>query len=267
MHARTTLSGTEAMLNNFADQVRSLKDPWEFDDDAGIANFDPEVLLGAIMLKGSNLQPVFTDPRQFYQMNRLWWLKWKPTFQSWCSVIEKEYEPLWDRNGYETIDDLTKEKGTLDSTTTGSEVVDDDTTGSKNSTEIMDDDTTGSRSVTSNSDTENTVSAYDATTYQPHDKSETDASSSESTSGTDDRTTTFSETTSGTDDRTTQTNGTVDTDTTGEKTYKHEFHSWGNWGISMTSQKLLEQELEVRYWNVYEHMSDIFLDEMTVRVF
>jgi hypothetical protein len=290
----------EMMLKQFTDVERSLTDPWEMPEDSEVQNFDPEVLLGAIMLKGSDLQPVFTDPKQFYMMNQIWWKKWVPTFSKWCEVVEKEYEPLWDRDGFEEIVDHTEEQGTLDTATTGKEVVDDDTTGTRGSTEVVDDDTTysgtskvieqasGKDTTTHNSDRDtdvtNSVSAFDSNTYQPHDHSHTDdilnsettettygkkvqTDGEESGSGTDDKTTTFQESTSGTDDRTTTTNGTVDTDTTGEKDYEHKLHSWGNWGISQTVQKLKKQELDIQYWNVYEHMSDIFLDEMTVRVF
>lgn len=295
MHARTTLSGTETMLNHFADVKRSLKDPWEFSADSDVKNFSAETLLGAIMLKGSDMQPLFTDPKRFYQMNKYWWDKWSPTFEKWCIVLEKEYEPLWDRDGFETIDDHTQETGTLDTATSDTEVMGDETSGSRSSTEVMDDDTTGNKTSKetmdddttysstsdSNSSTENKVSAFDASTYQPHDTSATNSHSSESgsgtddrttdyteqTKGTDDRTTTFNENTSGTEDRTTTKNGSVDTDTTGEKTYEHQLHSWGNWGISQTVQKLKKQELDIQYWNIYEHISDIFLDEMCVRVY
>lgn len=269
MHARTTLSGTEAMLNNYADIRRSLADPWEFDET--LNNFDPQILLGVIMLKGSNLQPVFTDPKQFYNMNQIWWKKWQGTFYSWCNVLEKEYEPLWDRNSFIEIAEHTDEEGTLDTSTSDKEVMDDDTTYSKSGTskEIVDDDTTGHVSESGSSNTTNEVSAFDSNTYQPHDTSSTTTSNTTNTTGTDDRTTdvTWSESGSGTDDKTTTKNGTVDTDTTGTKDHTHSEHAWGNAGISMTSQKLLKQELDIRYWNIYEHISDIFLDEMTVRVF
>ena len=253
------------------------------------------------MIKGGQMEPLFTDPRFFYQMNLMWWKKWVPTFQYWWTALEKDYEPLWDRNGYEEVEDHTDETGTLDTATSGKEVMDDDTTGSKSSTEIIDDDTTYSRSGTSteqlsgkdktthDSDrdisVENKVSAYDASTYQPESQSHTDdtlnsdnteitygkkteTTYSENGSGTDDKTTTYTENTTGTDDRTTTTSGTVDTDTTGSKDFAHSMHSWGNWGISQTSQKLLDSEFDVRFrLNPYELMSDIFLNEMAVRVF
>lgn len=207
-----------------SDQGRSLTDPWELE---GTHDFSAETLLATIMMKGAQLEPLWSDPVFFYRMNNQWWLKWKGTFEAWCTVLEKEYEPLWDRNSFEDIIDHETSAGTLDTNTTGKEVVDDDTTGHSN--------------------TENKVSAFDSNTYQPHDTSSTS--------------------TSGTDDRTTNTTGKIDTDTSGVRDYTHSLHTWGNAGISMTSQKLLKQELEVRYWNIYNVIADIFLDELAVRVF
>lgn len=250
------------------DQGRSLTDPWELDN---VHNFSAETLLASIMLKGAQLEPLFSDPVFFYRMNAQWWNKWKPTFESWCTVLEKEYEPLWDRNSYIEIAEHTDEEGTLDTATSDTEVMDDDTTYSKGGTsnETVDDDTTFSEDGSSSMSATNLVSAFDSSTYQPHDSHSESSEYEKSGSGTDDRTTdiTWSESGTGTDDRTTTKNGTVDTDTTGTKDHTHSEHAWGNAGISMTSQKLLTQELEVRYWNIYEHMSDIFLDEMAVRVF
>jgi hypothetical protein len=276
---------------------KSLMDAWTLSEE--VEGFSAETLLSTIMLKGMSFEPIFTDPRFYYIMNEQWWNKWKPVFDKWFIACEKEYEPLWDRNGYETVHEDTYDEGTLDTATTGNEVVDRDTTGSKNtrevvdddttysksgtSQEVVDDDTTGSSSTTNSSTTTNTVSAFDSNTYQPHDKSDVSGSSSTTTSGTDDKTTdvTWSESGSGTDDKTTvgtegttgtedvttNTSGSVDTDTTNDRDFDRDYHSWGNWGISQTSQKLLKSEYEVRYWNLYEHMADIFVDEMTIGVF
>jgi hypothetical protein len=256
-----TLWEVEQFLNQTSDVSRSLADPWSLTD---VQTFDPEVLLNAIMLKGGELGPIFNNIATYYKMNMYWWKKWEPTFQKWWVALEKEYEPLWDRNGWEDVHEDTVDVGTNDTTEGSTEVMDDDTTYSKtgSSTEVMDDDTTGSKSGT----TENQVSAYDSNTYQPHDKSIT----SESESGTDDRTTTtnYSESGSGTDDRTTTFNKTIDNDTTGDRDFDRAVHSWGNWGISQTSQKLLYSEFEVRFkLNPYELMSDIYLKEMTDGVY
>lgn len=287
------------------DQTRSLKDPWELD---GVSTFDSEALLAAIMIKGGQMEPLFTDPRFFYNMNNMWWRKWIPTFKYWWTVSEKKYEPLWDREGFEEIEDHTEESGTLDSSTTGREVMDTDTTGrevidtdttgrevtdedttsSLTGKEIVDDATTSGSNTTSTASTENKVSAYDASTYQPSSSSSSSSGVTESASSTDDKITDTTEHTTGVLDKTVNTTGTadttrnttgtadttrnttgaVDTDTTGSKDSAHSLHTWGNWGISTTSQKLMYSEYEVRFkLNPYELMSDIFLNEMSVRVF
>ena len=267
------------------DQTRSLKDPWELD---GVSTFDSEALLAAIMIKGGQMEPLFTDPRFFYNMNNMWWRKWIPTFKYWWTASEKEYDPLWDRNGFEEITDHTEESGTLDSATTGTEVIDtdttgievtdEDTTGSLTGKEIVDDNTTSGSTTASTASTENRVSAYDASTYQPSSSSSSSSNVTESASSTDDKITDTTESTTGVLDKTVNTTGTadttrnttgsIDTDTTGSKDSAHSLHTWGNWGISQTSQKLLYSEYEVRFkLNPYELMSDIFLNEMSVRVF
>ena len=286
------------MLNSMDD--RSLKDSWAFDEGSAVEGFDADTLLSTIMLKGMSFEPLFTDPRFYYVMNQQWWNKWKPVFDKWFVVLEKEYEPLWDRNGYEEVHEDTSDTGTLDTATTGKETIDRDTTSTKSSTEVMDDDTSfdnenhtteqlsGKDKTTHDSDkdtdTTTTVSAYNSSSYQPDNHVHTDdvlnsentevtygkktqTDGTESGTGTDDRTTTYDESGEGTEDVITNTTGSVDTDTTNDRDFDRSYHSWGNWGISQTSQKLLMSELETRYWNVYQHMADIFLDEMTVGVF
>jgi hypothetical protein len=313
----------EKMLNSM-EEPKSLTDAWTLEDET----FSADTLLSTIMTKGMTFEPLFTDPRFFYMMNEQWWNKWKFVFGKWFYATNFEYEPLWDRNGYETVHEDTADTGTSDTSTTDREVIDRDTTGSKTSQEVMDDDTTGSKSsrevvdedttshtVTSDDtqesgkdtvnhnsdkdiDTTREVSAFDSSTYQPHDTEHTDetlnsektettygkkteedivtdttgtldstTTGTESTTGTDDRTTDYTENTTGTEDVTTNKTGSVDTDTTNDRDFDRDYHSWGNWGISQTSQKLLKSEYEVRYWNLYEHMADIFIDEMTIGVY
>ena len=85
-------------------QKRSLKDPWEL---TGDLLFDSQVLLDTIMMKGGTLAPLYTDAATFYSMNNSWWNRHKLTFQKWWEVIDDEYKPLWDRDGFEeTIDRL-----------------------------------------------------------------------------------------------------------------------------------------------------------------
>jgi len=199
----------------------------------------------------------------------------------------------------EVIDDDTTANSTEvmddDTTANSKEVMEDDTT--ENSTEVMADETTFSSTEVMDDDTtghtENKVSAFDSSEYSPHDESDTrgtddrttttnsngtdDRTTTKNSTGTDDRTTTTTSTgtddrttttnSTGTDDRTTNFDGNIDNDTTNDRDFDHTLHSWGNWGISQTSQKLLEQELKVQAWNIYDHIADIFCKELLITVF
>lgn len=324
-------------------QERSLKDPWELNGDL---LFDSQVLLDTIMMKGGTLAPLYANAATFYRMNNAWWNRHKLTFQKWWEVIDDEYTPLWDRDGFEETIDKTTDDGSTTGNTTSTEVMDDDTSKQSTTKEVMNDDTTSSETgketfdstdkrtisnteviddastsntttsstadtaTSNNSTTNNFVSAFDSgydakgnPIYQPHDcsktvesgSSETTSSVNSNTTATDDRTTTTNGTdnlktdskkdttknTTGTDDRTTDTTynetGTDDRTTTfnentagtseNTRDYTHQHRSWGNWGITTTAQKLLEQELRIRAFDIYDHMADFFLDELCVRVY
>lgn len=240
MNARITLIGTENYLNRF-DQ--SITDSWTLNNET----YDKAVLLATIVNKSGELEPLYSDPIYFSAMCEMWWKKWTRTFTKWFDVFDEEYNPLWDRNGFEEV-----HEDTVDT-------LDNDTTYQKNGTveEITDDDYSITKDVDVHSTTVNDVSAFDSSSYQPHDKSTLDSHTDDDTNGTDDKTvnTTIGESGSATDD------------SLNDRDFDRTYHSWGNWGISMTSQKLLESELKVQYWNIYEHIADIFCDEMLVRVY
>lgn len=240
MNARITLIGIENELNALN---KSITDTWvcEYGD------FDKDVLLSSIITTGATFEPIYTDPIYFYDMCGYWWKKWKSTINKWFDAFSKEYEPLWDRNGYEEVHEDTTDVGTNDTDTVSKEIMDDDTT--IHTVEVMDDDTSAH--------TENKVSAYNQSTYQPHDES--------TSQGTDDRTTTTDS--AGTDDKTTDFTSTIDNDSTNDRDFDRTYHSWGNWGISQTSQKLLEQEFNIRKINLYNKVADLFCSEMLVRVY
>lgn len=268
MNARFTLVGYENLLNDM-ETSKSLKDPWVLDN---CSEFSAETLLSTIMIKGAQMEPLYSDPLFFYKMNGQWWNKWKPTFQKWCEALHAEYNPLWNKDYYEEIHEDTYDEGTNNTITQNETVEDDDTTYSKkgNGKEVVDDDTTYEKSGDNSQNVEVTVSAFDSSNpaYLPHDNTHTTGDFSEEGSGTDDKTTTTSwgESGSGTDDKTTTFSGDIDNDTTNDRDFDRSAHLYGNIGVT-TSQSLVKEELELRYWNFYDHVSDIFLDEMIIRVY
>ena len=107
-------------------------------------------------------------------------------------------------------------------------------TGTSNSVGTLDNTTT--------STVENTKSAYDASTYQPYDKVQ-----STETSDTD------------TTDRT-------NTSMTSDQDSEHNGRIHGNIGVT-TSQQMLNQELDLGYWNLYQRITQLFLQEFVIPVY
>lgn len=262
-------------------QERSLKDPWELN---GTLLFEPQVLLDTIMMKGGTLAPLYANAANMYYMNRSWWERHRITFQKWWEVIDDEYTPLWDKDEYEQLDEQSKDAGSSSTRTAGNTNTTENRAGNLSSHDSYKDESQ-SRTVTNvesdttkdqtHTNTENTVSAFDSSTYSPHDNSEgksahVDSSNSLTDSVTKGELVHNGYKTEGTNElnKTDFTNeGTADTVHEGEASKQHALHHWGNAGISTTAQKLMEQEFRIRAFDIYEHMADIFLDELCVRVY
>ena len=94
--------------------------------------------------------------------------------------------------------------------------------------------------------TTNTVSAYDSATYSPHDQSTSSSS--------------------GSNDSTATTNSIGSNNRKLDETVAHDAHLYGNIGVT-TSQQMLKDELDINEWNVYEHITDLFLNEFSIYVY
>ena len=91
--------------------------------------------------------------------------------------------------------------------------------------------------------TTNSRSAFDASDYSPHDKSDSTSSGSN------------------TSDSLTSANGTINENESG--TNKRTGRAHGNIGVT-TSQQMLESELEIARWNLYDEITDLFLSEFCI---
>lgn len=101
-------------------------------------------------------------------------------------------------------------------------------------------DSTGSVSTTTSDTSELTKSAYNEGTYSPYEKTLNNGTLGSST-----------------------TDGT-DTEMENDSTHHGRIH--GNIGVT-TSQQMLEAELQLGYWNVYEKITELFLQEFTIPVY
>ena len=91
---------------------------------------------------------------------------------------------------------------------------------------------------------EREVSAFDSSTYQPSEKDTTEQQGSVSDN--------YGEGTSGSE--------------TENNKFIHGGRIHGNIGVT-TSQQMLESELDISKWNIYEHITDIFLEEFIIPIY
>ena len=91
-------------------------------------------------------------------------------------------------------------------------------------------------SATTTSNTENKVSAYDSDAYSNKEKVDSGANTSQG--------------------------GVGDADSENH----HRAHLFGNIGV-MSTQSMLKEQLDVVQWNLYEHISDLFLEEFCILIY
>lgn len=190
--------GIEKELNR-QDPADSLKSKWTFGEGSEI-EFSADTLLAALINRGASFCVLYPDPDYFQLMNGAWWDRWKGAFEKWFTALSLEYNPI---ENYDRIENWT------DSGESGSE-------------------------ISSSGTTEGQVSAFDSSTYSPHDKEINSSGSEASASNTD----------------------------------EHEGRIHGNIGVT-TSQQMLESEmvLQQKWGNLYNHIADVFISEMLVAVY
>lgn len=96
----------------------------------------------------------------------------------------------------------------------------------------------GTSSTSNEQSAENTKSAFDASTYQPNEKDVINSG--------------------------TESEATDNTENESLSTHSGRIH--GNIGVT-TSQQMLQAELDLGYWNVYERITDLFLREFSIPVY
>ena len=215
---------------------------------------DKDVLTNNILIRGGEFEVVFSEPHFMQKAVGNWGKKWYRTFEKWIEALSLEYNPLENYDRMEDYTDTTNRglssSGRKDSGNT--RTFDNEDKETLDRTDKLTHDTT--------QETEHTVSAYDSSTYQPSDKNVTDMDGTETTThtGTD----TFNHTGTITDEYGEGVSGSEKENTTA----KHTGRLHGNIGVT-TSQQMLEAELDIAKWNIYEHITDIFLEEFVIPIY
>ena len=200
---------------------------------------DKDILTNNILLKGADFEVMYSDPFFLQEAIGMWSGKWQRTFEKWVDALTIEYNPLENYVRKEDWSD-TLNKGVKTSARRDS-----------GNTRTFDNSDTTTPGTTITEETK--VSAYDASTYQPKQEVITTPSGSGDVlahSGTikDE----YGEGSSG-------------SETENSKTVR-DGRIHGNIGVT-TSQQMLEAELKIAEWNLYEHITDLFLEEFVIPIY
>lgn len=298
--AKLTLFGIEHYLNLDND---TLFTSFNTDLPTGI---DESLLKDNIILRGGEFPVLYADADYMKYNIGVWCRKWYRTFDKWVTALAIEYDPLsnYDRHedwedlsagtrsttdqGSRSTDDQTARSTTDQSSRSGST---EDAgsilkTNADNSSKTVDGTSSGVSDGTGNQTETNKRSAYNSGTFENDTQSITDntteslsattSNTRETGSGTgtetsaDSRTGSHSENedrnTSETDIRNTSETDSRNASETSSDSATRKGRAWGNIGI-LTSQAMLEAELDIAQWNLYEHITDMFLEEFTIPIY
>lgn len=199
---------------------------------------DKDTLVGNILMNGGEFEVAYADPYFMQNLIGVWSNKWNRTFTKWIDALSIEYNPLENYDRTEEWEDDTK--NTLNNTRT------------HNNQDKRTLNTENKRTLNTTNTTTEEVSAYDSSNYQPSKKV------TSSDTGTD----TMNNT--GTD--TVDYSGTIKDDGGATGNAKHKGRIHGNIGVT-TSQQMLQSELDIAQWNLYEHITDLFLKEFVIGIY
>ena len=223
---------------------------------------DKDTLVNNIMLRGGEFEVVYSNPDFYKSAIGLWSNKHYRTFEKWINALNIDYNPLenydrmeeWSDSGSRTNTGTVSDSGIRKNTGTQST----ESSGKDNFKE------------SGNSTSSDEISAYNSNSFQNDKKNTTNSSNSSETNTTTNSTRTDNLTESNSNTRTdnlTESNSNTSTDNLSEKTNSNRIgRAHGNIGVT-TSQQMLQSELDIAKWNIYEQITDLFLSEFCIMVY
>ena len=200
---------------------------------------DNSLLIETILLNGGEFEVLYADVDFMKNAIGRWSNKWQRTMERWIAVLQKEYNPI---ENYDRIEDWTD----ANSKKTNNDAIHSEGITRKETAVASD------ASVSSGEgDTENKVSAYDVSTYSPHDRADTSSKGTNNSLGTTDA---AGETNTNSIDS-------MKSDDISNGIHSGRIH--GNIGIKTTQSMILE-EIDVSRFNIYDEIANLFLQELTI---
>ena len=255
--AKMTLIGFSNYMESINDDLfKNLHTP---------SGIDRSLLINNILMLGGEYEVLWGDPFFYQNMIGVWSDKWQHTMEKWLDAISAEFNPVENYDRMEDwVDNASKqtkvqtndqENAVSSSNSNNSE------TTNKNENAFANDYSKSSGDGT----TENTRSAFDSTTYQPHDKSTSGTSGENISSGmTSANGQTNNESASNSNNLESRNrDGSSDLDEKHASLHSGRIH--GNIGVK-TAQSMIMESLDLYKWNLYDAIAELFIGEMLIYV-
>lgn len=211
---------------------------------------DKDTLVNNILLRGGEFEVVYSNPEFYKSAIGLWSNKHYRTFEKWINALNIDYNPL---ENYDRMEEWS-DTGSRINTGTVSDSGKITNTGTQSTETTGKDNFKGSGNSTSSDE----ISAYNSNSFQNDKKNTTNSSNSSETNTTTNNTRT---------DNLSESNSNTRTDNLSEKTNSNRTgRAHGNIGVT-TSQQMLQSELDIAKWNIYEQITDLFLSEFCIMVY
>lgn len=239
---------------------------------------DRETMKDYIFMYAGANEARYGDPELMERLVNRWFSARKHDFGMMWRALHTDYNPIENTDRYEDFWENTDrtDEGTENRTEDNSVQRNSSGQNSQKSSVTGNSNGTGSSNGTStrtpNLTSEETVSAFDSDTYQPNKRStqsgmETTESNETSTSNASSRQNAEQSGNQSANETETGNNSvTGTTSNTMHNELKHGLHSHGNIGVT-TNQEMINEELELRKYDLYKQIALLFEDEFTVPVY
>ena len=243
--AKITLIGLEGYLN----PEQSLFDKMELPD-----GIDKDTLIGSILMRCQEFELLYSDPYFMQDAVSIWSRKNFRTFDKWIRALNIEYDPLYNYDRTEEYTDT--HSGQFGKSNSGTTSGSSDYTRTDNLSQSDDHTRTDNLSSTLT----HSEKAFNDTNLVTSSQDSTSDSGTQRMAGTVSNT--------GTQRNAGSESGSVSNNENGTDSYTniHTARLFGNIGVT-TSQQMLQSELDIARWSIYEHIADLFCQEFCVMVY
>lgn len=227
---------------------------------------DDSILKDLIVMKAGDLYPYYQVPDRIKTLTSQWFNRKLYNFNLMYKALTTSYEPLhnYDRTEHsiEKPDITRVETPDIHHKSEGGSSFD----GNTSDNGIIDEDNELSQSSTTNGDTKENVSAFDASDYSPRSQTVVDNSSSDHQQGNNIRVVENSGKSNVVNYNFDESSESGTRTHTEKGNIEKELRAYGNIGVT-TSQQMLQSELDLRIYDLYEVIATMWIEDFIVTIY